>query len=135
MAVIIKDLLPPPRIVDVGGTQLAIRGLRLDETIALLTKEQYKSSLATFFSGETLNFTLLVAQAPDMVAEVIGMAADAVGQEEDIKLLPVGTQVEAVTAVWELSVPSVKKLSESLQRVSVGLAGVRAGMSQGTGNP
>jgi hypothetical protein len=135
MAVIIKDLLPPPRIVQVGEGHLAVRGLRLDETIALLTKEEYKSSLATFFSGENLNFTLLVAQAPDMVATVIALGADAVGQEEDIKLLPVGTQVEAVTAVWEMSVPSVKKLSESLQRVSVGLAGVRAGMSQETANP
>jgi hypothetical protein len=135
MAVNIKDLLPPPRLISVGEQSLSVRALRLDETIKLLTQEQYKSSLATFFSGETLNFTLLVAQAPDLVANVIAMAAGAEGQEEDIKLLPVGTQVEAVTAVWEMSVPSVKKLSESLQRVSVGLAGVRAGMSQETANP
>jgi len=122
--VVIKDLLPAPRFIEVGeGKLLEIRGLRLDETIKLL--EKHKDPLAVFFGGDKLNFELLIAQAPDMVAEIIALTANAVGQEEDIKFLPLGVQVEAITTVWELSVPSVKKLSESLQKVSVGLAGVR----------
>lgn len=124
MAVKIRDLLPPPRTIDVGyGKMLEVRGLRLDETIKLM--EKHHDSLSVFFGGEQLDFTLLIAKSPDMVAEIIGITADAVGQEEDIKLLPLGAQVEAITAVWEMSVPSVKKLSESLRRVSSGLAEVR----------
>lgn len=133
MAVKIKDLLPAPRVIEVGEHTLEVRGLRLDETIKLL--ETHKKPLSVFFGGQALNFELLIAQAPDMVAEIIGMTADAVGQEEDIKLLPIGTQVEAITAVWELSVPSVKKLLESLRKVSSGLAGVRDVALPVTENP
>ena len=135
MAVKIADLLPPPRLIAVGEKTMEVRGLRLDETIKLMLKEDYKQALSQFFAGEKLNFTMLVAKAPEMVSEIIAMAADAEGQEDDILRLPVGTQVEAITAVWELSVPSVKKLSESLQRVSSGLAEVRGEASLVMVNP
>jgi hypothetical protein len=125
MAVIIKDLLPPPRVVDIGGGKsISTHGIDLTQTIALLNK--HKEPLSVFFGATNLDFTLLVAQAPDMVAEIIGMGVDAVGQEEDIKKFPVQAQVDILMEVWEQSVPNVKKLLASLERASASLAVARS---------
>lgn len=118
--ILIKDLLPKPIDVAIGnGTSLSVRGITLKETIDLLTR--YQDPLAAFFSNTKMDFRLLVAQAPRMVAEIIGMGVGAVGQEDDIERLPLQVQVEAVSAVWEQSVPNVEGLLASLARASSSL--------------
>ena len=122
--VVIKDFLPQPRHVTVSnGKKLLVRGIDLTQTIALL--KSYSDPLQAFFGSKELDFVLLVAQAPDMVAAIIAMGVDAEGQEDDIKRMPVGDQVEIVTEVWEQSVPNVKKLLASLQKASASLAAAR----------
>ena len=125
MAVIIKDLLPAPVFIEVQKDKgFDVRGLRMDETIDLLTR--YQKPLAAFFGSSNLDFELLLADAPKLCAEVIAFCADAKGQEDDIMLLPPQSQIEALMAIWELSVPNVKKLLASLQKASASLAVARS---------
>lgn len=120
MKVRIADLLPAPRQVSVGPTTaLELRGLTLTEITTLLSK--YKNLLVMFIDAGATKAETVIAQSPDMVAEIIAIAADAADQVEDVKRLPFAVQVEAVAAVWELSVPDVKKLIESLSKVAAAL--------------
>ena len=119
MAVVIKDLLPKPIVVDIGNGKLSLRGINAEETIKLL--HEYKEPLSVFFGKTNLDFTMLVATAPKMVAEIIAMGGDAVGQEDDIKMMPLQAQVECLMAVWEQSVPNIKKLLASLAKASESL--------------
>lgn len=120
MKIRIADLLPAPRKVSVGpNTALELRGLTLTEITKLLTK--YQSLLVMFVDAGATKAETVIAQSPDMVAEIIALAADAEDQIDDVKKLPFAVQVEAVAAVWELSVPDVKKLIESLSRVAAAL--------------
>ena len=120
MKIRIADLLPEPKQVAVGNNKyLEVRGLTLVEITNLLGR--YQDLLVMFIDGGALKPEQLIAQAPDMVAEIIAIAADAKDELEDVKKLPFATQVEAVSTVWELSVPDVKKLIESLSRVAAAL--------------
>ena len=122
-AVIVKDLLPPPIEVPIGKKKILCHGIDLEQTIKLMDK--HKEPLSVFFGKRDLDFTLLVAQAPTMVAEIIGMGIGAEGQEADIKKLPVQTQIDVLQAVWEQSVPNIKKLLASLAKASESLAAAR----------
>ena len=124
MAVVVKDLLPLPIEVPIGNKKIKVRGVDLTQTIVLL--KDYSEPLQVFFGSPNLDFTLLVAQAPDMVARVIAMGIDAEGQEADCKKLPLQSQVDILMAVWEQSVPNVKKLLASLQKASASLAVARS---------
>jgi hypothetical protein len=112
MAVIIADLLPEPVEVNVGNGTLAVRGLQLDDLAPLITK--YQDDLAQFFAGDGFDAQAMIIQAPHMAADIIAIGAEAVGQEADIRKLPAASQIEALLAIWKISVPDVKKLRESL---------------------
>jgi precorrin-6B methylase 2 len=119
MSVKIADLLPLPVGIKVGSGELKIRGITLKEMLGLLAR--HKDVIVTFVGGGEQDLEKLLVTAPDMVAEVIAMAADAQGQEADVARLPAAAQLDALTAVWELSVPDLKKLKESLSRVTAAL--------------
>lgn len=119
-AVVIKDLLPQPRQIALGGDKtVSVRGITLQETIVLL--DAYKGPLMAFFGAKDLDFGALAISAPEMVAKVIGMGLDAQGQEDDIRKMPLQMQVDILTEVWEQSVPNVRKLLASLGRASESL--------------
>lgn len=121
MAIKIADLLPSPRKVPTGNGDLEVRGLSLEQTSNLLT--EYSTELMQFFGGENVDFKGLVIASPGIVAEVICLASDAVGQEDDARRFPVHVQIAAMTAIWEETIPDIKKLSELL---STALAKVKA---------
>lgn len=113
MAVKLEDYLPVPRSVLITGSDkvLMVRGLTLQEIVKLIAK--YKDDIAVFLDPNNTRIDQLVISAPPMAAEIICLAADAEGQEEQAKKFPFAVQVNALTAIWELSVPDLKKLAES----------------------
>jgi len=120
VAVVVKDLLPQPIKVVLGSASVSAHGLDLEQTVRLMA--EYKDPLAAFFSTNKMDFTMLIATAPKLVAEIIALGIDAEGQEADIRKMPVQMQIDLLTAVWEQSVPNVKNLLASLQRASASLA-------------
>jgi len=115
----LRDLLPPPVGLPMGTGTMEVKGLNLTQIVIVLQK--YKEKVLPFFQGGEVDYADLVISAPDMVAEMIALSADAVGQEEDIKLFPFAEQVNAMAEVWKLSVPDLKKLVESLSGVAATL--------------
>ena len=127
MAIKVSDLFVLAKTITVGGKNIEIRPLSLEEVIRLLTI--YREDIVTMFSdtvsGE-LNMITLVATAPRMVADILAYGMDADGQQNDIMKLPGFTQVEILAEVWKVSVPEPKKLlslllgaMEGLQQVGI----------------
>jgi len=113
MAVKLAEYLPVPREVLIEGSTktLSVRGLTLQEIVKLIAK--YKDDIAVFLDPDNKSIDKLVVSAPPMVADIICMATDTVGQEDDAMKFPFAVQANALTAIWELSVPDLKKLAES----------------------
>jgi hypothetical protein len=116
MPVVIKDLIPAKRELPFGTGVLSVRGLRLDEVVELLS--EHRDTIAPFFTGEQVEFGALLAASPKIVAKVIAMASDTVGQEEDIQNIPPPDQIDVLLAIWEISVPNVSKLAEAVLRLT-----------------
>lgn len=112
MGIKIKDLLPAGREVPVGTGKAELRGLTLDHITRLLDK--HGDALSSLFESEGKDFTSVVANAPGLVADALAMALGAEGQEDDIRKLPGSNQVELLLALWEETIPDVKKLKELL---------------------
>lgn len=116
MAINLADILPPARSIKTGSGDLKIRGLSLAKISALTT--QYGNVVASFMQGTDIDFAKMVVEAPDLVASIICAGTDADGQEDVAKQFPVWLQIEAVTAIWEESVPDLKKLAGLLSGVA-----------------
>jgi hypothetical protein len=56
----------------------------------------------------------LIDVLPDLAVQLIAMGLRCEGQEEQIKTMPLATQIEVLMDVWELSVPDAKKLKARL---------------------
>lgn len=119
MAVKISDLLPKKTAIDIApGVALEVGPINLQGITALITNfREPLTALVSSSTGGRPDFAILVQSAPDMIIAMIAMGADAVGQEDDIAKLPFGVQVTAAAAIWEVSVPDVKKLLNVLSTV------------------
>jgi hypothetical protein len=122
MGVVIKDLLALPEVVPVGRGDLSVRGLHLKNISKLL--ETYRGELAQFFVNDVFDAPLMIATAPQLAVDIIAMASDSEGQEDDIERIPVASQIELLLTIWKLSVPDVKKLRESLLEAVTTLSAV-----------
>ncbi len=115
----IADLIPKPVDVEVSaGKFMTVNSLSLEQIVKLLWLYQ-EPFLRVYAEGLTAkpNYESLIIAAPDMVADIIAMGADADGQQEDIKRLPGTVQLVALKSIWAMSVPDPKKLLESLSEV------------------
>lgn len=137
MAVLIADLLPQAVTVEVGRGTVEVSGLTLDDIVPLFAK--HKDELGQFFSDtDDFDAAGLLMAAPAMAAEIVALGIGAVGQEDDIRKMPAAAQIECLIAIWNQSVPDVKKLRESLLTVaaSVSLSPENLSLSQpGTSAP
>lgn len=116
---LLSDLLPVPELINLGRGTLAVRGLSLQELIALASR--HKQDYAAFFNGEDIDMATLAVHAPQLIAEAIGLATDKKYTVDELSNLPVGVQVEMVSAIWKLTVPDLKKLGDLFTGVIAGL--------------
>jgi len=112
----LSDLLQVTEIVEVSpGKGIEVRALNLTEIVEIFWKHQ-DVFIPLFAEGqkEEPNFALIAAAAPQMVAEIIAMSMGDKTQAPHVEKLPVTVQLIALTKIWKLSVPDVKKLVEAL---------------------
>lgn len=130
----IADLLPQPEQVEVvPGKYLEVHHLTLEQIVKLFWTYQdtFLAIYAEGLNGKP-NYEPILLAAPHMVADIIAMGTDAVGQEEDILRLPGTVLLVALRKIWAMSVPDPKKLQESLSGV---MAELRRLSSQVRENP
>lgn len=124
MSVKISDLLPKKTAIPTGAGDLMVGALSLEAIAALIGNHKgvILHLLANSNGGKTIPpIGAVVAEFPDLVADAIALAADAVGQEEDVKKLPLMVQIDAIKMVWNLSIPDPKALAELLFGVTAKL--------------
>jgi hypothetical protein len=119
MSINIADLMDDSVPVQVSSKgSMLMRALTLQEIVQVLLT--YKDDFVSIY-GEALsaepNYAGILVAAPAMVADIIALSADAVGQEPDIMRLPASVQLTAIATVWRLSAPNPKELLASLSMV------------------
>lgn len=126
MGINLDDVIPVGRKVPNGsGVDIVVKGLSLSQITVLV--RDHKDSLLAFVKGagdgsaKDLDFESIVSSAPEMVAVAICMATDSEGQEEKAKKIPIWLQIDLVVAIWEESVPDLKKLVGLLSGVTTKL--------------
>jgi len=124
MAIKVSDLFAISKTVSIGGKDVTIQPLTLEQIIKLLTiyREEIILMFSDSLSGE-LNMVTMVATAPRLVADIISYGIDAEDQVEDIMKLPGFTQVELLAEIWKVSIPEPKKLFSLLSEAMAGMQG------------
>ena len=89
MAIKVSDLFAISKTVSIGGKDVTIQPLTLEQIIKLLTiyREEIILMFSDSLSGE-LNMVTMVATAPRLVADIISYGIDAEDQVNDIMKLP-----------------------------------------------
>jgi hypothetical protein len=120
--VILSELFPlrkdVPLVEDNPDSVVSVRPLKLPEIVALLTA--HKDGLLALYNESqkpSPAYAAIAMAVPDLITDVICIGAAMEDQREDVGLLPPGTQLQLLAAVWELSVPDPKKLIESLSKL------------------
>lgn len=113
----LRDYTPPSRTIPLGkGNKLAVRAFGFEDIQSLLINRsglivqaldlfgEHGMNAASASDEEVRSFALqLVAKVPDLVAEVIALAADEADQVDNARRLPAPVQLEALIAVYELT--------------------------------
>jgi hypothetical protein len=116
----IADLLPLPEKINIGRGTIDVTGIPLNKLVRLLgvyqneagqLYEEYKQN------GNKVPYERVLFLFPEMVASIIAIASDAEGQEADVRKIAGPTQIEALMAIWKLTVPDAKKLQSLLSEV------------------
>lgn len=121
-----------------GGGEFAVRGLSFSDLTGLyqlhggelgLWFERFVGDAANAVAGDSIADAVasIISAAPDLAAAAIALAADAEDGELDIvKRLPLGVQIDALSAVGELTFTEdmpPKKVLEIVIRMATGLVG------------
>lgn len=118
MAVNLADLLPAVTTVTIGGAQVEVFGLDLEDLGIIIAK--YEEPLKELFDGiekpgKEINFAAIATQWPALVLDVITAGIKAQGQEEQAKRIPLSAKLEILQKVWGLTVDDPKKLTAILK--------------------
>jgi len=107
----LRDIVPVQQQVKVGDQSFGVSGLSVEHLSILLgTNKTELSQLMN--SGLDLKTTVL--QYPDFVATIITMASGDADAKEQAKALPLGVQIEALTKIWEQTIPDPAVMGKML---------------------
>lgn len=122
----LTDYVPETRQINLGNVAFEVRGLNLED-LAILIRTHLPDIEAVLdlikhsekIEAQTVQDMIasMVSQAPGLVANVIALAAGEVNAQQTAARLPALKQIEALSAVAELTfteVGSVKKTFELL---------------------
>lgn len=110
----LKDIVIPKKEIEVRGGSFEVRGLTLTDLSGMI--ERYEREINELFQG-TRTFSSLIDEVPDLAAEMIARAAGEPDQTPTTRELPLGAQLSALEALWDLTVPDEKSLGKVLARL------------------
>lgn len=114
--VVLKDLLPDPRMVSLGKGQAQVYGIDLSQLGVLLSK--YSDQLSLFLTETKPDMAEVIKLVPELAMQLIAMGLRAEDQMDDVKRIPLAQQIEILMDIWDLSVPDVGKLKARLSEFS-----------------
>ena len=115
----ISQLLPPPKTVSTGVGEFEVNGLTLPQVTKLISrhKTEFARLLVMGADGQP-NYAEIVDVAPQMVSEIIAMAAGVADEFDEVQAigqLPAGVQLIALSEIWRLTVVDPKNFQALLQ--------------------
>ena len=127
----IRDLVAPSLTVKVGDGGFEVRGLSIADVANLM--DGYTQELAALFDGD-VTIADLVKTSPGFVAKLIASAAGEPDAVDAVERLPVGVQIRALEAIWELTEVSTDQLGNMLGQALVALEGLNASTGSAEGD-
>jgi hypothetical protein len=121
MGVKISALLPKARKVPTGEGTLEVFPLTLAQITKLIQDHRVEMmELLIISQSPDKNFMPLLGTAPDFIADVIALSArvDEPEERDAIKLLGAMVQLEAMSQIWEATLPDPKKLMSWLDNLT-----------------
>lgn len=122
----LKDIIIRPVVVMVGETPVEVKGLTLADIEAMVTA--HHAELASLFEGTT-SLSDLAVKSPDFLALLIAHGAGEPDMVATVKGLPLGKQIELVTAVWEQTALDIDSLGKFLGVVMSVIKKVGSGLN------
>lgn len=117
----LSDFELPTEEIRVGKTTIIVRGLGFADVALLITRNKESLEKAvTMFGAQAAPAAVaavVIAELPDLVAQVIACACDEPGAVKQAQRLPAPVQLEAVLAIGRLTFEetgSVKKFAEQV---------------------
>lgn len=113
----LKDFAPRKHVIEVDGCTFEVKGLTLESVANLLMVNA--DIVNDLFAGK-LQVTSLITSAPGFVAAAI---ANAAGEPDGVKAaagLPAGIQLEALEAIWDMTIPNEAALGKLVSRLQGG---------------
>jgi hypothetical protein len=115
----LKDIVAPSRNITVTeGVDLTIRGLTLTDLTTLT--DNWGEEMNLLFTGG-ISLEQVTSKAPLFTATVIALACNEPDAVEQAASLPLGAQLLALEAVWDMTLPDQQAMGKFLARVSTGL--------------
>lgn len=119
MSIDLRQLLPEPRMINLGRGTAPVYGLNIAQLSSLLVT--HSEHIQRFLSDSKPDIEGMVAVIPELSVKLIAMGLRCEGQEDMIEVMPLAVQVEVLMDIWELSVPDAKKLKARLAGLSEGI--------------
>jgi hypothetical protein len=113
----LRDIVPVTVPVKVGDKQeFQVSGISVQQLSSLLTTNKTEVN-ALITSGMDIKSAVL--EYPEFVARMIAMASGDEGAIEQAKALPMGVQIDALSTIWELTIPDPSVVGKLLALVGV----------------
>ena len=122
----LKDFVPPSKAIKAGDTEFSVRGLSMQDIVYLI--DSHREEMELLFSGRA-HLPSLIHENQDFVGHAIAYAADEPDEIEQAKKLPLGIQVEAFLAIWEMSQIDTEELGNVLSGFVTGATVLRQELS------
>lgn len=110
----LKDLVPETREIKVYNSSFHVRGLTLEDIGKLIG--EYREPLGLLI-GDKSKAGSLIEEYPQFIATVIAVASDEPDQVEAASRLPFAVQLEALEAIWTITIPDADALGKLIARI------------------
>lgn len=110
----LKDIVIVKKDVPKVNPLFQVRGLTLQDIGLLL--EDFKEPLGMLMDSK-MDMDIIISQYPEFIAKIIAIAAEEPDTFELVEQLPMATQLYALEAVWDLTVPDYEALGKLVARI------------------
>lgn len=116
----LKSIVARKETIVVGDDSFEVKGLTIEGVANLL---KVNASIVNDLFNGNLSLDGVLKSAPAFAAVIIATAAGEPDAVENAAQLPAGTQIEALEAIWNMTLPNEEVLKKLMARLqNLGLA-------------
>jgi len=124
----LADLVIDTREIPYRKQTFTVRGLCFNDLVVLFREHGARLDQLKAAGTGSLNLEALMVQFPDVIAHGIALAADAPEKRATVAKMPLGVQIKAALAVWELTMQDAGTLEQLLGEITAAFTAAKLGV-------